>query len=132
MNFKEAVKSVFSKYVIADGRACRSEFWFFVLFNLLVQIIIIITVKVTHYDVVLLLIPIHILITILPGISVMIRRMHDVGRTGWLYLLQLVPIIGTAVILIWLCSASQPGSNKYGPNPKENQTSIQSKSMLRS
>jgi len=119
MRFREAIKSAFSKYVIAEGRACRSEFWFFTLFNILVPAIIFVVVMTTRVTFIWRLIPIYGIAILLPWISVLIRRLHDVGQSGWMYLLVLIPITGAIAILIWLCSDSQSGSNKYGPNPKE-------------
>lgn len=108
MGFTEAIKACFSKYATFDGRARRSEFWYWVLFQFLVGLI-------------LWFIPfigwiVNILL-ILPNISVGVRRLHDTGKSGWLYLLTLIPLINLILIYFYLLD-SQPGANQYGPNPK--------------
>ncbi|MFN3568205.1 MAG: DUF805 domain-containing protein [Caldimicrobium sp.] len=57
--------------------------------------------------------------TLLPYLAVTVRRLHDVGKSGWWILISLVPFIGLIWLLVLLCTDSQPGENKYGPNPKE-------------
>jgi len=78
------------------------------------------------------LIPLYLLAVLFPWISVLIRRIHDTEKSCLDLMLIVIPILGPIVVMIWLCIDSQPGSNKYGPNPKENQISIQSKSIIRS
>jgi uncharacterized membrane protein YhaH (DUF805 family) len=97
-------KCVTSHYVEFNGRSRRSEYWYFVLFNLIISVV----TTFIHPTVNL----ITTLATLLPGIAVGIRRMHDVGKSGWFIL---VPIYN----LILAVTDSQPGKNEYGPNPKE-------------
>ena len=52
-------------------------------------------------------------------VSVMVRRLHDTGRSGWNYLFTFIPIVGWILFAIWCCEDSLPGNNEYGPNPKE-------------
>ena len=91
-----------------DGRAHRSEFWYWTLANLLIGIV-------------LGWIPfIGILISIalfIPSIAVGIRRLHDIGKSGWWYLLILLPLVNLVLIYFFILD-SQPGENQYGPNPK--------------
>ena len=54
----------------------------------------------------------------IPGLAVSVRRLHDIGKSGWWFLILLVPFIGAIVLLIFFCLDSQPGGNKYGSNPK--------------
>ncbi|MBP3669670.1 MAG: DUF805 domain-containing protein [Bacteroides sp.] len=90
------------------GRARRSEFWYWTLANLLIGIV-------------LGWIPfIGILISIalfIPSIAVGIRRLHDIGKSGWWYLLILLPLVNLVLIYFFILD-SQPGENQYGPNPK--------------
>ncbi|BDP42173.1 hypothetical protein DAETH_21420 [Deinococcus aetherius] len=58
------------------------------------------------------------LATFLPTLAVNIRRLHDTGRSGWWYLIAFVPLVGGIVLLIFAVMDSQPGTNKWGPNPK--------------
>ncbi len=58
------------------------------------------------------------LVMFLPGLAALSRRLHDTGKSGWYFLLILIPIIGAIILLIFLASDSQEGPNKWGPNPK--------------
>ena len=170
MSFGEAIKSVFSKYATFSGRARRSEFWYFVLFNFLVSFV-------------LGLIPFLSLVSglwalavLIPSLAVTVRRFHDIGKSGWNYLIIVIPeltlmgylfyniinvikemvdagfkyynmadsvrafldrimtnssflstfgvlifidLVVTILWLVWMTRDSQPGENKWGPNPKE-------------
>ncbi len=114
--------TVLKKYAVFSGRARRKEFWFFVLFNLLVSLVLGIfdgllgTARVG--DDVGLLGAVYGLVVLVPGIAVMVRRLHDIGRTGWWVLIGFVPLVGTIVLIVFAVLDSQPGSNAYGPNPK--------------
>ena len=105
MGFSQAVKSVFSNYANFSGRARRSEYWYFVLFSLIIGLIPIVNLIVG-------------LISIIPGIAVCVRRLHDIGKSGWWLLLGFIPIAGPIVLLVWFCTDSQPGENQWGANPK--------------
>jgi uncharacterized membrane protein YhaH (DUF805 family) len=103
-------KTVLQKYAVFDGRARRSEYWYFVLGNLIVSIIL------GAGDGVLGLLSIGLadiysLAILVPSIAVGVRRMHDVGKSGWFILIPLYN-------LYLAVQDSQPGSNEYGPNPK--------------
>jgi uncharacterized membrane protein YhaH (DUF805 family) len=60
----------------------------------------------------------YFLLTFLPGLAVMVRRLHDVGKSGWMFFIALVPIIGAIWLLVLFVKDSESGENKYGPNPK--------------
>jgi uncharacterized membrane protein YhaH (DUF805 family) len=108
--------TVLKKYAVFDGRARRKEYWMFVLFNL------IFTIAAAILDHVIGIVFIGILYglaVLLPGLAVAVRRMHDVGRSGWELLIVLIPIAGPIIVLINLCRDSTPGENIYGANPKE-------------
>ena len=64
------------------------------------------------------------LFTFLPGIAVLVRRLHDVGKSGWWYFIVFIPIIGVIWLLVLLATDSNPGSNEYGANPKGNYNEI--------
>lgn len=110
MGFLEAVKSVFSQYATFSGRARRSEYWFFCLFNFLMGFILGI-IPIPYISI------IYTLIAFLPGLAVAVRRLHDAGKSGWWYFIVLIPIIGWIWILVLYCTDSKP-DNEYGPNPK--------------
>ena len=115
MSMIEAVKSVFSQYVGFTGRARRSEYWWFCLFNVIVSIVLSMITKVTGFTWLSLL---YSFATLLPGIAVCIRRLHDIGKRGTYLLFVLIPIVGSILLIVWYCQDSQPGDNQFGPNPK--------------
>ena len=110
MSFGEAIKSCFSKYATFSGRARRSEYWYFFLFNFLIGFVLGLILQPLAY--------VYTLATLLPSLAVCFRRMHDIGKSGAYLLLALIPIVGAILLIVWFCQDSQPGSNTYGPNPK--------------
>ena len=118
MTFKEAVKTcLVDKYATYSGRATRSEYWFSVLFGfLLAMLIVFFGMIVESPDLMIVLYSILSLILLIPSLAVCIRRLHDTGRSGWWYLLMLIPYIGAIALLIIFCLKSDE-DNKYGPNP---------------
>ena len=113
---------VLKKYAVFTGRAQRAEFWYFVLFNLLISVALaLVDVAIGTYSEeagVGLLYGIYALAVLLPGIAVAVRRLHDTGRSGWWYLIGLIPLIGAIVLIVFWVQDSQPGENQHGPNPK--------------
>lgn len=105
-----------NKYAEFSGRARRAEYWMFTAFNILFSI------GLQIVDVLLgtggILGGLFSLAILLPGLAVFVRRMHDTGRSGWWWLILLVPIVGVIVAIVFLCQDSQPGENAYGSNPK--------------
>ncbi len=116
--FTEALK----KYAVFSGRSRRKEYWYFVLFTVLISIALSIIDGLTGtYDNsagIGLLSGIFSLAILIPSIAVSVRRLHDIDRTGWWILISLVPIIGWIVLLVFHLQDSTPGTNRYGPNPK--------------
>lgn len=123
LSFGQAVESALKqKYATFTGRARRSEYWFFVLFQVIVCVVAAIldsvlglTIGDLSYGVLYCL---SALALLLPSLAVVIRRLHDIGRSGWWILIALVPFIGGLVLLVFACLDSQPQANKYGPSPK--------------
>ena len=113
---------VLKKYAVFSGRARRKEYWFFVLFNIIIALALtFIDFSTGLYDVeseVGLLSGLYSLAVLVPSIAVTIRRLHDTDRTGWWFLIAFVPIIGVIVLLVFTVFDSTPGDNQYGPNPK--------------
>lgn len=125
-----AVSRAFSKYCTFTGRASRSEFWWFALFNFLVAIAVeiltvIIGVGTATSDsgiflitgIPMVLMSIYNIVILLPSWGLFFRRLHDVGRSGWWWLIGLIPLVGPIVLLVFLCSPSQPFQNRYGMVP---------------
>jgi uncharacterized membrane protein YhaH (DUF805 family) len=108
---------VLRKYAVFSGRARRTEFWMFVLINF------IITLALAAIEGLLgtggVLGGLYGLGVLIPGIAVAVRRLHDTDRSGWWYLINLIPLIGWIIFIIFAAQDSQPGTNQYGPNPKE-------------
>ena len=115
MGFVDAVKSGFSNYVNFQGRARRSEYWFWFLFTVLLGIVANLIDGILG---IYLLAGLATLAIILPSIAVGVRRLHDTGRSGFWLFIALVPLVGAIVLIIFLIGDSAPGANKYGPIPK--------------
>ena len=110
------------KYAVFSGRARRKEYWFFALFNF-IAVVLLATIDVATGTLdedlgVGLLSGIYTLAVISPSVAVSVRRLHDIGRTGWWVLIGFVPLIGSIVLLVFALLDSQPGDNQYGANPK--------------
>lgn len=116
--YLEALK----KYAEFNGRARRKEYWFFMLFNILISAFLAtIDFFAGSFNAeagVGLLSGIYSLAVLIPGISVTVRRLHDSDRSGWWLLLPLIPVIGGIVLFIFMVQDSTSGDNQYGPNPK--------------
>ncbi len=117
MNMIEAVKAVFSKYATFEGRARRSEYWWFVLFNIIVSIVLAIITPGEHGMGGGLLNTIWSLATLLPAIAVGARRLHDIDRSGWWLLIGLIPVIGAIVLIVFFATKGTLGPNRFGDDP---------------
>ena len=115
MSFADAIKTCFNKYVDFSGRARRSEFWYWWLFTLVVDIVARAADGVADDG--RLIGSLASLALLLPTIAVAVRRLHDSGRSGWWFLLVFAIVIGWIFLIIWYCEDSGP-DNQYGPNPK--------------
>lgn len=114
MGFGDAVKLGFSNYVNFSDRACRSEYWYWVLFAT-VGAIATYTIDIYMFDSDMPTInTIFNLATVLPGLSVAVRRLHDLDRSGWWIFLFLIPLIGIIILIIWFCSKGTDGPNRFG------------------
>jgi uncharacterized membrane protein YhaH (DUF805 family) len=129
MTFMDSISACFSKYITFSGRAQRSEFWWFVLFLLVGQMIAGAADSAIFGNNVVMLGGmefsynagyfgnIFALVTFLPAWAVEIRRLHDIGKSGWWLLLWLIPLIGFIILLIWLIRKGTDGDNEYGADP---------------
>lgn len=112
---------VLKKYAVFTGRARRSEYWFFTLFNFLIALVLGfidgIFGTVSELGIGMLGF-IYGLAVLVPGIAVGVRRLHDTGKTGWWLLLAFIPIIGAIILIVFFVQDSEAGENEYGPNPK--------------
>lgn len=123
MNFSTAIKTVLKKYTVFSGRASRAEFWYWVLGVLLVTAVF----AVIEGAVIAPAIgfeafdpeagqPLRMILNLaifLPSIAVAVRRLHDIGRAGWWFLVQLIPFIGTLILLWWYVRPGSEEPNEY-------------------
>lgn len=122
MTMGDSIRTVLSKYATFSGRAARSEFWWWVLF------VIIVHIGTSILDGIIvgpvfgegafhgpeLITGLVSLALFLPGLAVTVRRLHDVGRSGWWIFLALIPLIGFLVLLYWYVQPGEPGRNRFG------------------
>jgi uncharacterized membrane protein YhaH (DUF805 family) len=111
---------VLRQYVDFSGRARRTEYWMFQLFNIVAIIVLLLIDQVLGTG---FLSTIYVLAVFLPSLAVAARRLHDIGRSGWWQLIGIIPIIGAIVMIVWCATDSQPQPNQWGPNPKAVQAS---------
>jgi uncharacterized membrane protein YhaH (DUF805 family) len=111
--YVEAIK----KYMDFEGRASRKAYWMFYLIHMAFVIGIYLLEWILNTNALILLI--YGLLIFFPSLSVSVRRLHDIGKSGWWVLITLVPFIGAIILIVFLALRSQPGVNQYGPNPNE-------------
>jgi uncharacterized membrane protein YhaH (DUF805 family) len=114
---------VLKQYADFSGRARRKEYWMFALFNvifiasaMILDTVLGVTIGELPYGVFYFLYSLAVLI---PGLAVYVRRLHDIGKSGWMILIAIIPIIGPIWLLVLTLTDSNHGENQYGPNPKE-------------
>ncbi|WP_413531623.1 DUF805 domain-containing protein [Empedobacter brevis] len=129
-------KVVFENYANFSGRARRSEYWYFMLCNFLITLVLYVLIILAaglsdnsegsglFIYLIYIIIMIYSLAMFIPSLAVVVRRLHDTGKSGWYYLIGLIPLVGGILLLIALLTDSQVGSNQWGPNPKEADDSI--------
>lgn len=114
--------AVLKKYTVFEGRAQRKEYWFFILFNILISLglgmIDAVTGTLNPHSGVGLLGGLYALAVLVPAIAVSVRRLHDTDRSGWWVLIALIPVIGPIVLLVFMALDGTPGDNRFGQNPK--------------
>ena len=117
-------------YTLFSGRARRSEYWYFILFNAIFSLLAVVLDHLLGTSFIINTINgpidfyygycylVYALIVFLPSLAVLVRRLHDVGKSGWFFLISLIPIVGAIWLLVLLFTDSVEGPNKYGLNPK--------------
>ncbi|MDE7438381.1 MAG: DUF805 domain-containing protein [Muribaculaceae bacterium] len=126
MTFGQSVSTCFRNYCCFTGRASRSEYWWWVLFTAIIGILFSIPYGINMAKAIAegtepglpVISYIVNLVLLLPTLGVMFRRLHDTGRSGWWWLIGLIPVVGTIVLLVFLLQPSQPYDNQYGPVPE--------------
>jgi|TARA_B110000261_G_scaffold127161_1_gene142201 uncharacterized membrane protein YhaH (DUF805 family) len=114
---------VLKQYADFKGRARRKEYWMFILFNIIfggiamiLDSVFGIAIEGVGYGP---LYGVYALVLFIPGLAVVVRRLHDIGKSGWMLLITLIPLIGAIWLLVLLLTDSNPEENLYGANPKE-------------
>ncbi len=116
MGFQEAVTACLSKYVGFEGRAVRSEYWYWVLFIVIVTVVLNLVTAVLPGalgSIIGVLSGLFALGTFLPGLAVSVRRLHDVDRSGWFLLIAFIPLIGALVLIYFMVQPGTPGRNRF-------------------
>jgi uncharacterized membrane protein YhaH (DUF805 family) len=115
MGFGEAIRTCFSKYVTFTGRARRPEYWYWILFGVLVAIVagVLDALLFTNSGVFSALSSFGLL---LPNLAVTARR-HDIDRSAWWILIVLLPVVGAIVLFVFMCLRGTAGLNRFGPEP---------------
>jgi uncharacterized membrane protein YhaH (DUF805 family) len=108
MNFQQAVQTCFRKYVDFSGRASRSEYWWFVL----ADVVLLVVASLIHEFVYVLV----ALAFLLPILAAGARRLHDIGKSGWWLLISVIPLVNL-VLIYFMVQPSQAESNEYGAPP---------------
>lgn len=125
MGLRDSVKSCLSKYSDFQGRAPRSEYWYWGLFIALLALAAFVSMAILDAllgdrigtAVVAVLAIFAALGLILPSLAVTVRRLHDTNSSGWWYLVSFIPYIGGLVLFVWFCIKGTPGENRFGPDP---------------
>lgn len=117
---------MFQNYSNFSGRARRSEYWYFrlataVIFFALIAfaaLLAIVTGGALAFQIAMVLFFIYILLSVIPSLAVTVRRMHDLGKSGWNVLISFIPLVGPIWFLVLLATEGEHGENYYGPDPK--------------
>jgi uncharacterized membrane protein YhaH (DUF805 family) len=121
----EWYRLVWQRFAEFDGRSRRKEYWMFQLINLLIALVFCACIFAAFFAVRGSAVGIALgifyclygLAAIIPSLAVTVRRLHDIGRTGWWLLISFIPF-GGFVLLVFYCLDGTPGPNEYGPDPK--------------
>ncbi len=119
MGFGQAVGSAFKRYFDFSTRSSRSEFWWFQLFIAIVYFVLMFFVgdPTDPNSMGYTLAGIFYLAVLIPIISVGVRRLHDIDKSGWLYLVYIIPLIGFIMMIVWGCTRGTAGPNRFGDDP---------------
>ena len=113
---------VWKRFSEFSGRSRRKEYWMFFLFNMVIGLVLYvpgIALRESGIGPIFLgLYAIYSLAALIPGLAVSVRRLHDTNKSGWFFLLLLIPFVGPIILLVFFCMDSDAAANQYGPNPK--------------
>lgn len=109
---------VVQNYFEFNGRARRKEYWMFALVNIIISwslSLLDLVLGTTFFYIISL---IYTLLVFIPSLAVLVRRLHDIGKSGWFFLVALIPLVGVIWLLVLLCMEGESRPNKWGENPK--------------
>jgi uncharacterized membrane protein YhaH (DUF805 family) len=115
---------VLKKFAEFSGRAQRAEYWFFVLFNSIIALALMGGAMAAGGQessmggILMMVYNIYNLAVLVPSLAVSVRRLHDTNRSGWWLLIALIPCVGAIILIVFFVQDSDPGPNRFGPNPK--------------
>ena len=132
LSLGESLTSVFNKYATFTGRARRSEYWWFFVCYFVIQLVLnfagigmlvgVMSGEMSYNDPSYMLFMMASVVVglglFLPSLAVTVRRLHDIGKSGWNILWGVIPIVGPIIVLVWMCQDSDVVANKYGESPK--------------
>ena len=117
------LKVVRDNYANFNGRASRQEYWMFVLFNIIFAVVAMVVDGVLGLEFIIYML--YMLAVLIPGIAVFVRRMHDIGKSGWWFFISLIPLIGGIWLLVLLATDGSSEDNNYGTSLKTIQTTTE-------
>lgn len=121
MDFQSAIRSGLSKWITFSGRSSRSEFWYWILFVILLSMVLsFIGLSTSSGSIIGFFVAIFFMVAYF---SIAIRRLHDLDKSGWWMLLSLFPVLGTLILMAWFTIKGTVGSNQYGADPLDTQNS---------
>lgn len=114
---------VLKKYAVFSGRARRKEYWLFTLCNWVINVVLVLLCTrllspLAASELGIIIPSVYSLAVLVPSLAVVVRRLHDTNRSGWYFFLNLIPLIGSIILLVFLVQDSDPNENRHGPNPK--------------
>lgn len=109
VNIVDATKLFFTRYADFNGRSRRSEYWWASLAIAIIGAVVGAILGDLSF--------IWSLAILIPSLAIAVRRLHDIGKSGWWYLICLIPLVGSILLIIWFCTDSTE-DNQWGPNPK--------------
>jgi uncharacterized membrane protein YhaH (DUF805 family) len=110
------LKVIKENYANFEGRARRSEYWYYTLMNIIIAIVLF-TLSVAAYQLIFLY-WLYALAVFIPGLAVTVRRLHDTNKSGWFFLVVFIPLIGGIWLIVLLATEGDSGPNNYGQDPK--------------
>jgi uncharacterized membrane protein YhaH (DUF805 family) len=117
MTFIESIKAVLTNYAGFTGRSARPEFWWFQLFGVIVSTVFNVLSGGNSSSFFGIVGTLAALALLVPSLAVGVRRLHDIGRSGWYLLLALIPLVGAIILIVWFARAGDPTDNAFGTAP---------------